>query len=129
MHLFNLEAGVLFQSFPQSEHLARPLEGAVGTRWAGKDTGLIQLPDAVPPGLAALAGGLLVGVSLGLARERSLSFWPCVWIQAVCVAALIGARLAPFAWIESLSSTSWGLIASVAACALVLAWRRRSPSD
>ncbi len=44
------------------------------------------------------------------------------------VAALIAARLAPWErapeWMDPLSPSTWGLIVSIAACALVLALRR-----
>jgi len=43
--LFNLEASVLFQAFPQTEHAARPLEGSIATRWI-PGTGTIQLPGS-----------------------------------------------------------------------------------
>jgi len=43
--LFQLEASVLFQAFPQVEHRERPLQGAVGTRFL-PGVGLVQLPGA-----------------------------------------------------------------------------------
>jgi len=43
--LFNLEASVLFQAFPQAEHAGELLEGAIATRWI-PGTGTVQLPGA-----------------------------------------------------------------------------------
>ncbi len=43
--LFNLEASVLYQAFPQSEHGGIPLNGAIATRFI-PGVGTIQLPGA-----------------------------------------------------------------------------------
>jgi len=43
--IFQLEASVMFQAFPQTEHAARPLEGAIATRFL-PGVGTIQLPGA-----------------------------------------------------------------------------------
>jgi hypothetical protein len=43
--LFNVEASVFFQAFPQAEHAGNLLDGAIATRWI-PGTGTVQLPGA-----------------------------------------------------------------------------------
>jgi hypothetical protein len=44
--MFNFEGSVVFQGFPQTEHAARPLEGAIATRFLPQLGRTVQLPGA-----------------------------------------------------------------------------------